>query len=290
MPDVEKRCRLVEEQQVGLLGEGQRDPCPLMFPTGEGVHGAVRKVFEAGESDGPLDGFVILATEHPERADVGKTALRYQFSHREIGWHFVKLGKDSHAAGDFPRGEARNVAAVETDRTRQRLDEPSQGLEHGALARSVGTHQRRAASLLDAQIEAPRYHVIAVSSRYVRRRERRMPDGLFIVGHERAFMRLDEERRTHQGSECANRHTTPRRSRNVQQRKPVERERPSQEISGHQNDRADQCRSNHQSTQIRADQCPSQMGPHHAEGRRCPRPPRQRRKPARPQPQGRPRG
>ena len=51
---------LVEEQQIGFLGEGQRDPDALSLTARQGVEGAVGEIGGVRQFQGTGDGCVVL--------------------------------------------------------------------------------------------------------------------------------------------------------------------------------------------------------------------------------------
>ena len=66
--DVEVRRRLVEQQQVGLLGQGHRDPDPLALAARELVDEPVGEVEGVGELERLGDRLLVLGRPPPERA------------------------------------------------------------------------------------------------------------------------------------------------------------------------------------------------------------------------------
>ena len=78
---VEVGRRLVEQQQVGLLGQRHRDPHPLSLAPGELVHGAVGEAGGVGELERLRDRLVVLAGPACQGALVGMTTAGDQVGH-----------------------------------------------------------------------------------------------------------------------------------------------------------------------------------------------------------------
>ena len=100
VPDVQEGGGLVQEEDLGPLGESKRHPGALALTPRQRVDGTVDEVVEAGHPDGVLDCLIVLAAEHPERADMGKTALLDQLQDGEFGRDLVHLREDRHLASN----------------------------------------------------------------------------------------------------------------------------------------------------------------------------------------------
>ena len=137
--DVEEGRRLVEEQDVGALGERHRDPHALTLSAGQLVHGPVGEVRAAGRAEGLRDGFVVGGAPPAEAALVRVAAaadeirrddplgrdrrLRQQrellgdASRRDVA---DRRSAEQHGARRSARGGAPSCAAASTSRWRSR--------------------------------------------------------------------------------------------------------------------------------------------------------------------------
>src|SRR5215207_8311414 len=162
-PHVEVVRRLVEQEQLGLLGERPRDVHPLslaarerrVLTVGE-VHEV--RVLEAAAHDGPVE-----LARSGERAEVGGAAERDDLRDPEAGRVLHVLLGEGYDAGPFAATQRGEVAAVEARRSGIRSldarDEVQQRALAGAVRAEEGPHIARghwAVDVVDDEAAAAR--------------------------------------------------------------------------------------------------------------------------------------
>ena len=103
MSDVEEACRLIQEEDPGLLGERHGNPGALALPAGEVGKRAGGEEFDIGGFHGPIDRLDIGASEALQDALVGKAAAIDQFADCQVGSAIGRLGEDGELAGNLAR-------------------------------------------------------------------------------------------------------------------------------------------------------------------------------------------
>ncbi len=155
---VERRAGLVEQQHLGLGGEGPGDAEPLLLAAGEPQGRVVEVVLDLLEETGPVERAVDFRLQRllalPPRAllaqHVGDVV---EDAHRER----VGLLEDHrHPAPQQGRLDQPDVDVVEQDAAAQRrragqLGEPVERAQQGRLAAARGADQRQHLALADRQ-------------------------------------------------------------------------------------------------------------------------------------------
>ena len=101
MGNVEEARRLIEEEDLGLLGEGKCDPCSLTFAAREAGHRPGRERFDVGGVHRPVHGFDVDTGDSLKQTLVGKSTTVNELLHGQIGATVRRLGKDGQASGDL---------------------------------------------------------------------------------------------------------------------------------------------------------------------------------------------
>ena len=136
--DVEVRRRLVEQQQVGLLGEGHRDPHALALAAGELVDQPVGEVEGVGQLEGLRHGLLVLARPAPEGALVRVPPAADEVDDADaLGGHRV-LRQQAERARHLARGQRGDRLPVEEHRARRRAQQSRHPPQQRGLAARVG--------------------------------------------------------------------------------------------------------------------------------------------------------
>src|SRR5215218_6953108 len=104
---------LVEQQQVGLLGERHRDPCALALPAGQLVDEPPGEVAGGGGFERAREGGFVFAAPAPQEPLVGVAALGDELAHGERLRGDRALRQDRQAARDLAGAQRRDRPAVE---------------------------------------------------------------------------------------------------------------------------------------------------------------------------------
>ena len=165
--DVEVRRRLVEQQQVGALGERHRDPHPLALAAGQLVDDAVGQVEGVGEGRAPRRPRPRPRPVHRPKAPwCGWRPRRDEVGDRDALGRDRVLREQPQRAGDLLGREPVDRLAVEQHRAGARAQQPRQPAEQGGLAAGVGA--RRSTVILpvrDPQVEVAYDVGVAVAER-----------------------------------------------------------------------------------------------------------------------------
>src|SRR5918995_4334816 len=134
--DVEAGHRLVEQQQVGLLGQALRDEDPLALAARQFVELAPGQVGHAEALERTVDGGSVATVEPRERPLTGVARHGHGLPHgdRERTIHVGGLQDEGDGARRAPRGDLQAPVA--------RRHQAGDGAQQGRLARAVGADQR----------------------------------------------------------------------------------------------------------------------------------------------------
>jgi hypothetical protein len=110
---VEERRRLVEQQEVGLLGQRHSEPHPLPLAARQVVDGAVGEVQDVSGLEGGRHGVIVLGRPLPEPALVRIPAAADQVRHPDALGGPRRLRKQAHGQSDLPGRESVDRLAVE---------------------------------------------------------------------------------------------------------------------------------------------------------------------------------
>ena len=141
--EVEEGRRLVEQQQVGVLGQRHRDPGPLPLAAGELVEGPVAQVAGVGHLQRGLDDLLVVGRPLAEPALVRVPAAADQVADQQAVGRDRALGEQREPTGDLA-GRTRRRSASPSSRTLPpaRLEQPGQGAQQRRLAAAVGPDDR----------------------------------------------------------------------------------------------------------------------------------------------------
>jgi hypothetical protein len=154
VPQVQVGGGLVEQEERGVLSEGERDPGALALAPGQLVHDPLPQRRQFGAVDGGVDGDLVGAAPAAEQALVREPAAAHQRLHRHPGRRDRRLRQQAQLAGDLPGRPAVDVGAVEEDGPRARRQQPRQAAQQRRLAAGVRADDHREALFGQPQVQA----------------------------------------------------------------------------------------------------------------------------------------
>jgi hypothetical protein len=149
---MEPRRRLVEEDQLGIADERQRQVEPALLTARERAHVGVGLLLQAGDRDDLLD--VARA-----RVEVGEVAQR--LARRDVAVHPGRLQDDADALAQRPRALLWVVSEHRHDPARARAV-ALEDLDGRRLPGAVGPEQAEDLAGGDLEVQAPHGLVLAV--------------------------------------------------------------------------------------------------------------------------------
>ncbi len=141
--DIEIGGRLVQEQDLRLLGKGGRDPGALALAAGQLPQAPVGEVGRSGAVQRPADGVLVVRGIAAEQSDMREPSLPNQLPDAHLVGRGGLLGEKrrdvwrSHGAASTPIGLPSISACPALG-----LISPASALQGGALARAVRPDQR----------------------------------------------------------------------------------------------------------------------------------------------------
>ena len=136
--DVEEAGRLVEQEDVGLLGERHRDPHPLALTAGQLVDRAVGEVGGLGRVERGGDRLVVGASPRCECTLVRVTAAPDEVGDGDALGGDRALRQQTEDAGDLLGTAVADVLPVEQDLAGCRDEQSGERAQQGRLAAPVG--------------------------------------------------------------------------------------------------------------------------------------------------------
>ena len=160
--DIQIGSRLIQKEDLRLLGEYRGDPHALRFSARALVDGLFPQRPDAGGMHGPVDDLLVILAVARVPLLVRHAAIAHQLAHLKIRRRAVYLRQHADVAGQFFRGEVLDAAIVQPDRAALIVQKPRQALEHGGFARTVGADDTGDLALFHAQIHVGHGGVVAV--------------------------------------------------------------------------------------------------------------------------------
>ena len=151
--EVEVQRRLIEEEQVRLLGEGHRHEQPLSLPSGELLGKAIGQVerIRVGER---ADHRLLIGLGRGEEAPSVRSAAHLdQLRHAEAGGQVQLLGQHRDAACEVEAPPIPDATAVERDLAGIRPEDPGEETKQRRLAAAIGAHQRDEVPARQSQVD-----------------------------------------------------------------------------------------------------------------------------------------
>ena len=177
--DVQVGGGLVQQQHLGLLGQGQGDPHALSLASGEIGHVAVHEIAQTGELERLGHGGVVLRAPAPEGPAVRVATARDQLPHAHPLRRHGVLRQEAHrlrktgavpAADVLPAHEHLSGGGGQLARARA---------EQRGLAAAVGAHERRDAPRWERDVHVREHGCATVAGTQSAHGHlgRRRPDG-----------------------------------------------------------------------------------------------------------------
>ena len=149
---------LVQQDQVGVPGEGLGQEHPLALAAGQGVQGRMGELLHPHDRHGLLHRPPVGGAEPAEQAVPGEPGHAHHVVHPQ-GQHEAGGVELAHV-GDSG-GPGQGLAAEHLDGAAGGRKQPGDGLEQGGLARAVGPHQGQQLPRLQGEADV-RYHRLAL--------------------------------------------------------------------------------------------------------------------------------
>ena len=142
---------LVQQQHLGLVGQGSCDGHPLLLPAGQLAHPPVGEARQVHHVQHPLDGLLhfllaLFLQAHPE----GDVVV-----HVQVGEQGVLLEDGVHLP--LVRGQGGDVFPIKKDLAGVRGDKPGDGAQGRGLATARGAQQGDELPVPDVQVKALEY-------------------------------------------------------------------------------------------------------------------------------------
>ena len=152
--DVEEGRRLVEQEQVRVLGEGHRDPGPLSLAARKRGERPVHEVGDAGRVERPGDRCGVILGPAPEPALVRVATAPDEVADGDPVRRDRRLGEQPEHAGHLDGRHLGDRAAIEQDGAAARPQEPGQASQEGRLPGRVGPDDHRDPAVRDLDGQA----------------------------------------------------------------------------------------------------------------------------------------
>jgi len=150
---VEMSARFVENEDRALLSEGGGDACLLAFTPAEGIEGARRKGFQAGELDDVLNDLIVGVVLWGECALEGVAAHVNELGDAK-GDVLRELLRDvGDLMREIPAGEFFQRSLVETDVAGVGSDEAEETSEEGCFSSAICAHDGEVFTGVDVEGE-----------------------------------------------------------------------------------------------------------------------------------------
>jgi hypothetical protein len=175
--EVEVGRRLVEQEQIGALGERHRDPRALSLPAGELIEGPGGELGHAGPLECLADGRLVVRRPLPVPSLVGVPAAGDEVGDGQALGRDRRLRQHAEDLRDLAGGGAVDALAVEQHVALAGGQQPAQGAQEGRLAAAVGSDDRGDGAVEDVEVEAVDHDVVAVAQLQVARLQPGVVDG-----------------------------------------------------------------------------------------------------------------
>jgi hypothetical protein len=151
MVQVEEGGRLIEEEQLRLLGQrpGRQEEAP--FAAGERGDDAPREVGNLERLQRPAGHCQVVCPGKPPGPEVRSASHQHQLQAGEAGVPLERLRHPGHPPGEVPPVPVGQWPTEEPDLPGDWTEHTQHGAEQGALSRAVGPQHRPEAPRLDLQ-------------------------------------------------------------------------------------------------------------------------------------------
>lgn len=141
MLDIEVVERLIQQQALGLLGDGHGQERHLALPATEFLKVGVAQRLQFQERQGFVDNALVLCRERATA--IGEAPEGDQFLDGEPQVEIRRLAQGGHALGVVTNGDVTHPATVEQDVATAGLHQPRDHHQQRGFARAIGADQRR---------------------------------------------------------------------------------------------------------------------------------------------------
>ena len=187
--DIERRRRLVEQQQISALRERARDDDSLSFTAAERGEQAIFEGAGAGCLERASGDRQVRRPFERERAEMGEATHQHDVQHREVERRMGVLRNHGEPLREPPPIQAFDRLVVEEDAAAMRFQNSRDDSQQRCFAGSIRPDQADRRSAFDVQRDAveyePRFAPAAVGKRHLMRAKHRSP-----------FRRLTRRQRT----------------------------------------------------------------------------------------------
>lgn len=163
VPQIEEGGRLVEQQQLGVLRQRQRDPGALALTAGQLVDGLLAQGSGAGALQSLVHRLLVGGRPGAQQPLVRIPAQAHQRLDGDRLRRDRLLREQTHAQGQRPGGHPVDVGAVEGDHAGGRREQSAQPPQQGGLSTGVGADDRRDGPTGQRQVEAAHHEAVAVA-------------------------------------------------------------------------------------------------------------------------------
>src|SRR5947208_226699 len=141
VPQVERHGGLVEDEELGLLREGPRQPDSLVLPSGERPEPAVCQVGRVARDQRPLDGGPVRRENAAEEREVGIPAQEDRLVHPLREQVLLALRHDAHHPRQIPAGPVARRASEDLGTPLERWHEAERRAQQRGFPAAVRPEQ-----------------------------------------------------------------------------------------------------------------------------------------------------
>ncbi len=161
---VQVQGRLVEQQQLRLLGKRHRHQQPLALAAGELLHRAIGQLGGIGVVEGALNRGLVLGRRAEEAPGVRRATHRHQLGDPKAARQLQLLRQHCHPSGKRLAAPGRHRKAVEANLTGGGYQRAGEAAQQGRLAAAVGAEQRNQLAMGQRQVH-PMQHLTPPAAR-----------------------------------------------------------------------------------------------------------------------------
>ena len=140
MPEIEAGCRLIQQENGGVLCEGPRNEYALALACAEICERSRGKLGCLGKRKSLGGKVAVCLALKAQLAIVGRSCHEDRFHDGESKCRDKLLADNGDFPGDRTGAVGPQVAAVQEDRARPGLEEPAQDADEGAFAHAIRSH------------------------------------------------------------------------------------------------------------------------------------------------------
>ena len=161
--EIEIRRRFVEKDDTRLLRQRSRDQGKLPLAAGNHGVGAAGEMGYAKPVDRVARDGIIIGRRRGKQVAMGAAPHQHDVLDRKGEGAQVNLRNISDQPGALPHGQPPERFSLDTDLSRERRNEPDQGLEQSRLAAAIGAEKCEHLAGGERNIERATDHPVAVT-------------------------------------------------------------------------------------------------------------------------------